>query len=226
MAILTASELKTSAEARRARVDSISDAEAVSAIADAEALLNLSLGYKVANAATSISFVSTGVNPQILPERVRTITSVTDAYPDASPSAVTDYSVRGEGFKLFRTSYTWRADNTVVVNGTFGYATTDDKYRIAKRFVLLAAVRQLQHVIQGGLPAPAGALLTGMSSENASFTFFTPNGETTGYGDLDNMLDQIGRHPGRRSDGLYTISLQSPERITTFDHIIAGIAEE
>ena len=230
MAILSASELKQSREAEEAGVDSVSDTVATSAISVAESTLNRLLGYKVANADTTLTLVSGEGDSLSLPQRVRTISGITDAYPGSSAASVTDtYEIRSQGFNLWRFSG-WRQDNTVVITGTFGYATTDDQYVLAKQFVLLLAVRNLSGSDpNGNLPfgGPAGGYLTGYDAEGASFSFFTPNqdGSSTGYPDLDRMLDQIGRHPGK-GKGLYTISLSGGmDSRPTFDEIIAGAPE-
>lgn len=206
MSILSATELKASPEAIEAGVDTVADSVAESAIEVAEATLNRLLGYKVANAATTLTLVSGEGTSLSLPQRVRTISSITDAYPGGAASSVTDtYEIRSSGFSLWR-YYGWHRDNTVVITGTFGYATTDDEYILAKRFVLLLAVRNLAGAQGSNLPTPAGAYLTSYSSEDANFQFFTPSDTATGYQDLDALLDQIGKHP-RKGSGLYTVSL-------------------
>lgn len=228
MAILTAAELKASREAEEAGVATVSDSVATSAIGVAESTLNRLLGYKVANADVSVTLVSGEGDVLSLPQRVQTISGITDAYPGGSASAVTDtYEIRSSGFSLWR-YYGWRRDNTVVITGTFGYATTDDQYVLAKQFVLLLATRNLAGTESSDLPTPAGAYLTGYSSEGADFTFFTPNqsDSSTGYPDLDKMLDQIGRHP-RKSQGLYTISVGGGlHRDADPELIFRGIDEE
>lgn len=73
------------------------------------------------------------------------------------------------------------------------YETTSDRYKLAQKFVRLAAVRVLSNS-PGGTdhPTPAGAMLTGFQSESASFSFFTPSGDLTGYDDLDRLAQRIG----------------------------------
>ena len=222
MAILSAAELKASREAIEAGVSTVSDPAAESAIAFAEAVMNRALGYKVANSATTLTLGSSEGNRLVLSERVRTISNITDAYPGGTPATVSDtYEIRSDGFAVWR-QVGWRDDNTVVITGTFGFATTDDEYILAKQFVLIYAVRYLQKTsTTNSMPTPAGAVLTGFSSEQATFQFFTPTGDTTGYQDLDILLDQIGRHPNKRS-GLYTISLSRGGRDFTFDDIASG----
>lgn len=227
MAIATASELKNSREAIEAGVSTVTDTEATSAISVAESTLNRLLGYKVANADTSLTLVSGEGTSLSLPQRVRSISAITDAYPGSSPGSVTDtYEIRGSGFDLWR-YVGWRQDNTVVITGAFGYATTDDQYILAKQFVIMLAVRNLAGSDpHGDLPlgGPAGGYLTGYSAEGADFSFFTPNqdGSSTGYPDLDRMLDQIGKHPNK-SKGLYTVSTGGGlDNGVTFDEFING----
>lgn len=228
MAIISASELKASREAIEAKVNAVSDADADRAIALAEALMNRVLGYKVANAATSVAVTSAAGDLLSVPERIRTVSAVTDAYPGGSPATVdaARYGLRNRGFALYR-DYGWIQGNAVVVTGTFGYATTDDEYVLAKQFVLMYAVRHLQKTASGSkLPSLAGAYLRSYSSENAAFDFFTPRGELSGYQDLDDLLLQIGRHPSKTS-GLYTVGLTTPTpRMNAFDAIISGVDEE
>ena len=206
MAILSAAELKASPEAIKAKVNAFADPVVEGAIRDAEAALNLALGYKVANSETSLVVNSADTDSLYLPERVRAITAISDAFPGGGAVEVTSWGIRNNGFSLYR-SAGWRANNVVTITGSFGYAGDDDKYVLAKRFVLLAAVRQLAaSSTSSGMPTPSGAYLTGYQSEGASFTFFTPSGDTTGFADLDALIAQIGRHP-RKSGGLYTIAV-------------------
>ena len=222
MAILSASELLDTREAEEAGVASIAAADAERAIAVAEATLNKALGYKVANDATTLTLGASESETLLLPQRVQTIASITDADVGGSPATVTDdYEIRQTGFSVWRRSG-WRNNSTVVITGTFGYATTDDEYILAQQFVILAAVRYLQRTsTSNAMPTPSGGFLTGFSSEGADFTFFTPTGDTTGYHDLDVLIEQIGRHPNRKS-GLYTISTTRGTRDLTFDDIVAG----
>lgn len=231
MAILSAAELVASREAIEAGVDNVGASVAGAAIQVAESTLNRLLGYKVANADTTLTLVSGEGSSLSLPQRVRSISGITDAYPGNDPGDVTDtYEIRGSGFDLWR-HVGWRQDNTVVITGAFGYATTDDQYVLAKQFVLLLAVRNLAGSDpHGDLPlgGPAGGFLTGYSAEGADFSFFTPNqsDSSTGYPDLDRMLDQIGRHP-RKDNGLYTISTGGGlDNGVTFDQIVQGATED
>ena len=77
------------------------------------------------------------------------------------------------------------------------YEDTHDKYKLAQKFVRMAAVRGLEPYGPSNVPTPSGAVLTGLTSEGADFTFFTPSGDSTGYADLDRLAQQIAS--GRRS---------------------------
>lgn len=222
MAILSAAELKASREAELAGVDIVDDSAAESAIALAEAVMNKALGYKVANSATTLTIQAAESDRLLLSERVRSISGITEAILGGSATTVSDlYEIRNDGFSVWRNA-TWRNDSTVVITGAFGFATTDDEYVLAKQFVLSYAVRHLANTdATNNMAGPGGAVLTGFASENASFQYFTPIGESTGYQDLDKLLDQIGRHPNK-SRGLYTISLSRGDRDFTFDDIVSG----
>lgn len=217
MAILTPTELLTSREAIEAGVDDVSSDDALRAIRVAEAVMNKALGYRVANDAESITVTTSDTDRLLLPERVRSISAITDSFRGSDPVDLDDnWEVRGKGFVLYR-SLGWRAEHTIEIEGEFGFEPVedvtsvtvgDDEYLLGQRFVLLLAVRMLQSTeTDGNLPAPAGAYLTSYQSEGAAFSFFTPDGDTTGYADLDKLLDAIGRHPSKGSKSLYTIGL-------------------
>lgn len=222
MAILSATELKTSREAIEAGVSAVSDGVADSAIALAEAVMNKALGYKVANGATTLTVGAAEGERLVLSERVRSISAITDAIAGGTQAPVTDtYEIRGGGFAVWRRAR-WRGDSTVVITGAFGFASTDDEYIIAKQFVLLYAVRYLQRTsTTNAMPTPPGAHLTGFASEKAQFTFFTPDGSLTGYQDLDIMLQQIGVHPNRQG-GLYTITISRGDSGFSVEDVFAG----
>jgi hypothetical protein len=214
MAILSTSELKTSREAIDAGVSTAPDADVESAILVAEARLNKALGYKVATDTTELTILSSAGYLLTLPERARSVSVVTDAFPgrEAGTVETVTYSIRNKGFQLHR-SYPWFAGNSVVVTGEFGFEETDDEYILARQFVLSLAVRMLAGTSADGMPTPAGAFLRGYSTEGASFDFFTPTSDSSGYQDLDLLLDQIGRHPvGKKKDGIYTITLARETR--------------
>lgn len=212
MAILSATELTASREAIEAGVADVDEEVAESAIALSEARMNVALGYRVANDETSITIVSSSAGGLLtVPERIRSLSAVTDTFPGSAPIAVSNYAIRNNGFTLYRAGF-WRPDNSITLTGAFGYAEDDDKYILAKQFVLLLAVRYLASTAAavGGAPNVPGALLTGFSSQSAQFTFFTPSGDTTGYQDLDQLLAQIGKHPSK-SKGLWTLPVGPAE---------------
>ncbi len=206
--LVTATQLRESREAADAGVEGVADGPAEAAIRRAEARLNLGLGYKVSDGDLTTSFVSkAGPTITVPGKRVLTLTSVTDAYPGSAASPVDDHELR-RSFYLFRRSG-WRSDNTVTLVGTFGLDPDSDEYELAREFVLKLAVRDLATTkVGGGIPEVPGAFIRAISSEGTTVDFFTPTGATSGYGDLDALLDLIGRHPGisKTEGGLYTIS--------------------
>ena len=213
--IITADELQASPEAVEAGVDGLEDPVVATAIRVAEAVMNKALGFRVANDAESISVVGRDGDRLWLPERVRTVDSVTDSYLGTTTTLDEDYEIRESGFALYRRGG-WQAHHTYEITGEFGYEpyediesvwVGDDQYLLGQRFVLLYAVRMLASTGSSEMPAPPGAVLTGDQSEGAAFQFYTPTGDSTGYQDLDNLLNLIGKHPNR-SQSLYTISVQ------------------
>lgn len=196
MALLTATELLNSREAQQAGLTDISDAEATEAIAHATALLNRVLGYRIEVTDATITVTGRGHYRLFMPERVRTITSVTD---DGDTVDVDDRVLEDDGWTIRRRNggY-WTFDEPMVVAGTFGFTTTDEEWTLAKKAVLLLAVRQLQGTSTSApFPTPAGAQLTGFASENASFTFDRGTAEETrtGYADVDRLIEAIGYMP-------------------------------
>lgn len=221
MAILSVSDFLASREAIEAGVADTPNEDAERAIRRAEAKMNLTLGYKVNNEEPSISFQSASGDTMLLPERVRTISAITETPVGGSASAVASYDIRGNGFNLYRIGG-WRSDYLISITGTFGYATDEDRYELAVEFVTLCAARYLASTSPlSGLPVTGGQL-TGYSSENASFQWWHPSDTTTGYQDLDLLLDQIGRHPSKGKNSLYTIGLTRGTQDITFDDILAG----
>lgn len=210
MALLTATELKTSREAIKAGVNGVSDAEATTAIAEATSELYAVLGYKIEDTATSITLRGDGDWLLYSPSRIRTVSSISE---DGTALGTTLYQTRVRGFVLYNEAYPWTAE-TIVVTGTFGYVSTDSQWELAKRAVKLLAVRYLQGTKTGtGLPTGApGAYLTGYQSENASFTFFTPQGDEkgTGYADIDRFVRLIGRHPLSDPNALRSVPISHP----------------
>lgn len=194
MALLTAAELKASREAVEAGVSTVLDADATQAISDAQALVESVLGYRIEVSDASITLRSLGHRFLFPTERVRTISSVTD---EGSSVSSDDYVIENDGWNLrMLGSGYWSLDGDVVVTGTFGFTTSDNEWKLAKRAVLLLAVRQLQsNAATDNLPnAPAGAYLSSYASENASFTFDrvgTADGPTP-YDDVNRLIQAIG----------------------------------
>lgn len=191
MALLTAAELKASREAVEAGVDDEADAAATAAISEAVAVLHRALGYRIEVTDAAISLIGRGGVYLFPAERVRGLTAVTE-----DGTAVTDYLIENDGWTLRHTASYWTTDATVALTGTFGFTSSEDEWILAKRAVLLLAVRQLQSNDSGDdLPsAPAGTFLSSFSSQDATFTFDRgTEGETlTGYSDVDRLIDAIG----------------------------------
>lgn len=195
MALLTATELINSREALQAQLSNVSDAEATAAITDATAILHRALGYRVEVTDASVTVTGRGHYRLFLPERVRTITAVTD---DGDTVSVDDYVVEDDGWTLRRRNGYWTLDEPMVVTGAFGFTSADDEWNLAKKAVLLMSVRQLQgNTTSAPFPTPAGSQLTGYSSENATFTFDRGIVEETltGYADVDRLVEAIGFMP-------------------------------
>lgn len=212
MALLTAAELKASREAQQAGVATLSDSVVTAAIAEAEAALysdNL-LGYRVDNTATTLTVRGSGKDRLVLPERVRSISALTE---QGTAVASTGYRTAHDGFVLERiggyavanadqyATQRWYWDTTIIVTGTFGYTTTDDAWILAKKWLRIAAVDYLKQTSpQGGVPGN----LTDYSAEGASFSFA---GDASARGDLARLIEQIGRHPYKKSGGLRSVEV-------------------
>lgn len=194
MALLTATELKSSREAAEAGVSTVSDADANAAIAEATAEIHALLGHKVEEAGTSFTFRGTGNRNFYLPQRARSVSSVTE---DGNLANSEDYHLANSGWILKREVGTWSAE-VIVVTGTFGFTSSDDEWILAKKAVRILAVRYLQATsTSNNLPVgTSGALLTGFSSEEASFQFFTPDSGQTGHADVDRLLADIAQISG------------------------------
>lgn len=211
MALLTATELKNSREAIQAGVNTVVDTDVNTAIAEAEAFLYTILGFRIEVTDATITVRGLGASTVYLPEKVRSISALTE---DGRTVSVSDYTLKGRGWVLKRNLGVWTdaADEpNIVITGTFGFAATDPKWTLAKKAVKLLAVRYLQATQAGGdnFPAgPAGGYLTGYASEGAQFTFFTPKGETTGYIDIDRMVKQLREKP-RGPGRLISVPVQS-----------------
>lgn len=207
MALLTAAELKSSREAVDAGVDSVTDADATLAISEAESVLYSVLGYKVQTSDTSVTVRGNDDGTLWLPLRGRTVSAVT---VDSAAIDSDSYRFRVGGFVLEGSRWARNAD--IVVTGTFGYASTDRQYILAKRAVKLLATRILSGTSDSDdFPSNPNAYLTSYNSEGASFTFFTPEQgeEGTGYQDVDLIVAQIGKHPLKNKRTLKTAGLRS-----------------
>lgn len=221
MALLTVDELRENQEAAsKASLDDRSDEEIQLAIDEASATLSLILGYSVANAATSLTVRATEYTEALyLPQRVRSISSVTINGGTALGS--TAYHLSTDGFTLFFDGGKFVNDDTVVITGTFGFATSDDKYILAKKCLRLMTIRQLlASYSDDDVPFTSG-YITGYSSGDTNMSFFTPGDSWSGDVEIDRLLKLIGVRPSKRK-GLYTLSTAATERDITFDDIIAG----
>lgn len=194
MPLLTAAELKASREASEAGVTGVSDADATAAISEATAELHALLGHRIEDTATTYTFRGTGSDVFYLPQRARTVTAITEDGVATDPAV---FHLANSGWLLKREQGTWAAE-TISVTGTFGFATTDEEWTLARKAVRILAVRYLSSTsTSSNLPAGAGgALLTGYSSESASFSFFTPTSEQSGYPDVDRLVDMIHQSSG------------------------------
>lgn len=208
MALLTAAELKASREARESGVDDVTDADATLAISEAEQTLYSYLGYAVQSSDTSVTLYGAGDSSLWLPQRARTVSAVT---VDGTAIGTTTYRIAVGGFVLQSQPY-WVTNSAIVVTGTFGYASTDREYILAKRAVKILGVRFLrQHDPNSGPFDAAGAFLTGIDTGDQSYRFFTPEGEPggTGYADVDQIAKQIGLHPRKSKKGLKQLLMRS-----------------
>lgn len=205
--ILTAADLKASREAIEAGVSDVSDGDADTAIAEAQATLESVLGYGIAPDLTDVTVVGSGDGSLWLPQRARTVSGID---LDGSPLEATDYRLGAGGFTVERRS--WPDEGVAVISGTFGYAPTDPQYVLARKAVRLLATRDLAQTASRGFPrGMGGALLTGYSTEGAAFQFFTPEGDRggTGYADVDQLVRRIGMHPLRNPRTLKSLTLRS-----------------
>lgn len=194
MALLTATELITSREAQEAGLSNVAEADATSAIAEATAELYSHLGFKIETSQTTLSFRGVDERNVYLSQRARTVSSITE---DGTTTDSGEYHLSNTGWILVRESGRWAADS-IVVTGTFGYTSSDDVWVLAKKAVKIMAIRYLSSTSSTtGLPTgAAGALLTGFSSEQASFSFFTPNSEMSGHPDVDRLIELIRQTSG------------------------------
>lgn len=194
MALLTAAELKESREAREAGVDGVDATDATQAISDAQAYLERVLGFRIEVSDASLTLRGVGHRYLFPAERVRTVSAVTD---EGSSVASDDYVIENNGWSLrMLGSGYWSLDGDVVITGTFGFTSSEEEWKLAKRAALLLAVRQLQgNSSTDNLPnAPSGSFLSSFSSQDATFTFdrtATTDGPTP-YDDVNRLIQAIG----------------------------------
>lgn len=201
MALLTADELLASREAREAGIDDTETEAAEEAIAEATSTFNLALGFKIDDPATTVTMRGSGLRTVNLPNRARAITALTS---DGDAVETTYFRVTGDGWVL-TSEFSFARDSVLVATGTFGFDDEDDEFILAKKAVKLLAIRYLQTTsTDSNLPtAPAGAYLTNMSSQDVSFSFFTPSGDLTGYEDTDRIVRQLqGARPNKASENV------------------------
>lgn len=194
MALLTASDLLSSREAQEAGLSVVSEAEATAAIAEATAELHALLGHKVEDTTTSYTFRGPGSHILYLPQRARAITAITE---DGIATDAIVYHLANSGWLLTRESGSWSAES-IAVTGTFGFTDTDEEWVLARKAVRILAVNYLRSTSStSNFPAGAGgAMLTGYSSESASFSFFTPTAEHSGHPDVDRLISMIHASSG------------------------------
>lgn len=193
MAILTVEDFQASREAINAGVAEESEAEIEEAIDNAEANLNLLLGYKVSTDDTEVTArVATYSYGFVLPQYITSLIAVTEDGNDVDISEAV-----AEGFR-FSNPYALRG--TVVIEGTFGFEEGTDYHRIARQWVLKAAVDELLQTSsaeEGGTFPPN---VEGINAEGVSIRFGPERRP-----DLADLLTKLPKHPGK-SNGLYTIS--------------------
>lgn len=93
---------------------------------------------------------------------------------------------------------------------TFDFVSTDQDYIFARQATLLLAVRSLATAGLEGVAAPPGGYLTGVQSEGTAFTFFTPTDSSTGYTDVDRLINLIAKGPLAGTSGLVSVQLEGP----------------
>lgn len=201
MALVDPEELKVSREAREAGVDSVGDDDATQAIEDAELALYAALGYRVEESSVALTLRGTGEDVLVLPQHAQSVSAVTSDGVEVSSDA---YDARS-GWTIDGRLWTGKE---IVIAGTFGYPEESDTYKRAKRAVIKLAVRYLQSSkVAPGAPNSSGAYVTSYTSQQASFTYFTPSGDLTGYQDIDRLIEQIGRHPFKGNKKLRAVPL-------------------
>lgn len=187
MAILTVAELKASSEAIAAGVENVDDAVVQAAIDEALAEIEARLGYKIEDSATSYTVIAEGRSLLVIPARVRSLTTVES---DGEVVNADYYELTGGDFHLRNLYGGWASRTSVELTGTFGFTSSDHEWKLAKRAIKLLAIARLQGGV-GDFPMPPGAFLTGFSSEQASFQYFTPQ-SATGVPEVDRLINLIG----------------------------------
>jgi hypothetical protein len=199
MAILTTQELKASREAIQGGVSDEPEPDIEAAIASAQRSLNLLLGYKVEVDDTSLT-VRAPIRGERLtsPQWIRSVSAVTQ---DGTSTSVDNLHIDGFTLTDFSQFY-----GTVVLTGTFGFATGTDEYEAAKEWVLKAAVDELRQTQADGGDIPE--YVEGVTAEGVSLRFGPERRP-----DLADLLKKLPQHPSKSSGSLYTISLTggSPE---------------
>lgn len=207
MALLTPAELKNSREATEVGVSTVSDIEATAAIAEATTELYALLGFKIEEAATTYTFRGTGQPSFYLPQRARTVSAITE---DGVTATSTEYHLTDSGWILKREVGAWGAE-ALIVTGTFGFTSSDDEWIMAKKAVRILAVRYLASSSDDLPTGSSGAMLTGYSSESASFSFFTPTSDESGHPDVDRLVALIRKassYPFQSKKTLHSVPLQ------------------
>lgn len=189
MALLTADELQGSREAIQAGVTSVSDEDANDAIEEAELALYARLGYSIETDVTEVTVTSRRSRVLWLPERARTFTEIEE---DGTTYDLIDWTLIADGFAIDR-YYGVFAARQVTVTGTFGYTEDDREWKLAKKWVRIAAVDYLSQSASGS-NRPVG--LESYTAEGASFRF---QGSASLRSDLQALIEEIGVHPNKRN---------------------------
>lgn len=211
MSLVTVEDFLESREARESNLTEENEEDVQRALDEAEATLELELGYKVADDTTSVTIYGRGDDFIYPSHRIREITSLTYG---GGTLGTSDYYVGDSGFSLWRglrgSTRPWYADQPVVITGTFGYdpgyvpdasddleeeRDPDPQYRLAQKYVRMLTARMLDSSSEdGNIPANVSTY----TAEGASFQF-------TDDSDLKKLLDRIGTHPSKKVS-LFTIS--------------------
>lgn len=187
MALVTLEQLRTSPEAHAAGVTEKEDDLIQAALDDAHMEITARLGYPIEDDRTEVTVPGSGTPLLVVPARVATATTVA-----VNTNETEYYEVSGGGFHLVSTAGYWPRFYDVVITGTFGYEASDPQWSLAARAVKLLAVHRLQTTDYADrFPVPAGAYVSGFSSENVSFSYFTPD-SVSGVSDVDRLVALIG----------------------------------